>query len=54
MVNRSVYMMRDMLSDSKWRRIVKEAMDSGVSKEQFRTFLDEKQKKLNHKEDAGV
>lgn len=43
-----------MLSGPKWRRIVKEAMDSGVSKEQFRRFLDEKQKKSNHKEDAGA
>ncbi|MBG9543790.1 helix-turn-helix domain-containing protein [Cytobacillus firmus] len=26
--------------DSEWMKIVKEAMDSGVSKEQFREFLD--------------
>ncbi|MDM5335682.1 anti-repressor SinI family protein [Fictibacillus enclensis] len=49
MANYTDCMLKDPLSDPKWRKVVREAMDSGVSKEQFRSFLDEKQKNLNQK-----
>ncbi|MCS0655693.1 helix-turn-helix domain-containing protein [Cytobacillus firmus] len=37
--------------DSEWMKIVKEAMDSGVSKEQFREFLDFNKWRVEQKKD---
>lgn len=35
--------------DSEWTKIVKEAMKSGVSKQQFREFIEFNKWKINHK-----
>ncbi|WP_404323517.1 helix-turn-helix domain-containing protein [Cytobacillus firmus] len=37
--------------DSEWMKIVKEAMESGVSKEQFREFLDFNKWRVEQKKD---